>query len=831
MGWVRSLTVIALTFGAASVEAFKEQEFKKCADSGFCERLRGKQGDSYSADPKSIQLNGAVVTAKVQHDASGAAYDLQLTNYNGILRMHIDEAASKHRFQVPWVLQSELPDSSQAWTKTRQSSSLLQLQSGSAQLTLTFKPLRVDLSIAGTPAASFNARQMFQYEYLREKQEGDPAGWWEETFKGHTDSKPKGPQAISLDLSFPGFQHVYGIPEHAASFALKPTTGEGIESEPYRLYNLDVFEYNLDSTFGLYGSIPLMLAHKAGLTTAAFWLNAAEMLVDVASDNSGTQTQWVAEAGVLDLFFLLGPDPATVLQQYGRISGTTAMPQMFSLGYHQCRWNYKDETDVLGVNAGFDQHDIPYDVIWLDIEYLDDKKYFTWDKNYFPTPIDMQDKLAVTGRKLVVIIDPHIKRKSDYYVFSEGESGSYFTKNKDGKDYEGWCWPGSSSWVDCLNPASRDWWAGLFSLSRFQGSTKNLYIWNDMNEPSVFNGPEVTMPKDNIHHGGVEHREMHNINGALFHAATWQGLEERGRDSYGSDGDRPFILTRSAFAGTQRLGALWTGDNKAEWPALKFSVPMCLSLSIAGLPFVGADIAGFFGNPDAELFTRWYQLGAFYPFFRGHAHLEAKRREPWLYDGTTTDRVREAIRMRYALLPYVYTLFRLAHTHNQPLMRPLWYEFPDEAETFSMDDQFLLGPSILVAPVTEAGASSREVYLPTSTRWYNFHSGTAMKPASTGGLLRSQESPKNSIKVDMDSIPIFLRGGSIVPRQERARRSSLQMQGDPFTLIVALNDSAAASGALYLDDGHSFAYKRGVYTERALTYADTEWSIRLSKSS
>ncbi|KAK3104246.1 glucosidase II, partial [Teratosphaeriaceae sp. CCFEE 6253] len=199
--------------------------------------------------------------------------------------------------------------------------------------------------------------------------------------------------------------------------------------------------------------------------------------------------------------------------------------------------------------------------------------------------------------------------------------------NKDDNIYEGWCWPGSSYWIDCFSPKARDWWKGLFRYDKFKGSAKNTFIWNDMNEPSVFNGPETTMPKDNIHHGGWEHRDVHNINGLTLINATYDALLARDKDE-DKHPVRPFVLTRSFFAGSQRMGAMWTGDNQAAWPHLEASIPMILSMGISGFPFAGADVGGFFGNPSKELLTRWYQAGAFYPFFRGHAHIDTRRREP-----------------------------------------------------------------------------------------------------------------------------------------------------------------------------------------------------------
>ena len=287
-----------------------------------------------------------------------------------------------------------------------------------------------------------------------------------------------------MDVTFVDYEHVYGIPEHASSFSLKSTSGgEGEYSEPYRLYNLDVFEYELDASASLYGAIPFMYAHRKtsqGSSDAALlWLNAAETWIDLtksqnknplsfSSKAKSSQTHWISESGVLDLLVFLGPDSKTIFKQYGELTGYTPLPPMFSIGYHQCRWNYVNEEDVFSVDAGFDEHDIPYDTLWLDIEYTDDKQYFTWDPRNFPAPEKMLEKLDKNKRKLVAIIDPHIKRKDDYWVHKEGEKKGSMVKNAEDGIYDGWCWPGSSSWVDFTSQKAREWWATLFKFDKFK---------------------------------------------------------------------------------------------------------------------------------------------------------------------------------------------------------------------------------------------------------------------------------------------------------------------------------------------------------------------------
>ncbi|EFN52006.1 hypothetical protein CHLNCDRAFT_139544, partial [Chlorella variabilis] len=509
-----AVLLLLLASAVATVQGFKAEEFKKCEDAAFCKRLRGNTSEAFVLLPDSVKVEGARVTATVQNtqNANGT-FSLVLTAYGDTLRLFIDEAPEKGRWQVPDVLLPGLEQREQAWEVVKKSHTKLRVRCGAAEAELRTSPAQLEVSVGGTPALVWNAGKQFIFEHLREQQEGDPEGWWAENFKTHHDSKPKGPAAISFDVHFPGTRHLYGLPERASSLALQPTRGpEGPLSEPYRLYNLDVFEYLHDSPFGLYGAIPLMLAHRPEQTVGVFWLNAAEMYVDVSQDEGGASTQWLAESGVVDVFVFVGPRPADVARQMAALTGGSALPQMFALGYHQCRWNYKDEQDVAAVDGGFDAHNIPYDVLW--------------------------------------------------------------------------CWPGSSSYLDMVNGEVRDWWSHQFSTSVYSGSTKHLYIWNDMNEPSVFNGPEITMHKDNLHlNGTAEHRDVHNVYGYFYHMATADGLRKRGFEEWGPDGDRPFVLSRAFFAGTQRIGAIWTGDNEATWEHLKVSVPMLLAINIAGLPF------------------------------------------------------------------------------------------------------------------------------------------------------------------------------------------------------------------------------------------------------
>ncbi len=607
-------------------------------------------------------------------------------------------------------------------------------------------------------------------------------------------------------MRFPGSQHLYGLPEHASSFRLKTTKGANAAySEPFRLYNLDVFEYELDEPMALYGSIPFVASHTAKLSAGAFFFNPSETFVDVealADPKEGYETHWLSECGVIDLFLLPGPTPKAVAQQMTTLTGTQALPPIFALGYHQCRWNYKDEKDVAQVHGKFEELDFPYDVLWLDIEHTDGKRYFTWDKHLFPDPVKMQESLAAQGRRMVTIIDPHIKRDDGFAIHTEATAKGLYIKDKSGQDFDGFCWPGQSSYLDFTDPKVRQWWAERFAFDKYEGSTKHLYTWNDMNEPSVFNGPEVSMQKDCKNLAGVEHREWHNLYGLYMQRATAEGLTLRDPAKL----ERPFVLSRAFYAGTQRYGAIWTGDNKAEWAHLQIAAPMLLSINLAGLSFSGADVGGFFQDTDAELMTRWMQAGAFQPFFRGHAHHDTKRKEPWVYGEPTTSIIRNAVMARYTYLPFWYTVFYTAYAEGLPVMRPMWMEYPADTATFDVDDQWLIGSDLLVKPVTAAGVTEATVYFPQGT-WYDVETLEAFKGPAT-----------KKVAAPLDKIPVYQRAGSVVPRKMRLRRSSAMMAQDPYTLVIALDEKVEATGLVYMDDEHTLKHeKQGEFTLRRVT--------------
>ncbi|KAF7653204.1 hypothetical protein LDENG_00086110 [Lucifuga dentata] len=794
-----------------------KEKFKKCDQVAFYRRQIQGPDLHYRA-----LLDTLVLTEKgarfqmLQPDTQTRLHLSISTCKSETVRILIDELQPiKARYRVPDVETGE-PQCEQLRVERRTEDSVtLTWSSGTHLVRVWCFPFRLEILCEEEVIVTFNSRDKLRFETLKdphrqtscssELEEDHTRSLWKETFREFADTKANGPGSVGADLCLHGFSHAYGLPEHADSLKLKDTRG----GEPYRLYNLDVFAYDLYSHLGLYGSVPLLVAHKPDRTLGVFWLNSSETFVNIhynPTDHQDDQTppvkrrrigpqtdvRWLSESGVIDCTVLLGPSPLQLFTQYAQLTGYQALPPLFALGYHQCRWSYDDEADVKAVNAGFDRHNIPYDVIWLDIEHTDGKRYFTWDPVLFPDPAGLQRHLEQKKRKLVVISDPHIKVDPDWSLYCEARDGGHFVKDRDGQIYQGSCWPGDSCYLDFSSPTTRAWYSTCFTLDKYKGSTPSLFVWNDMNEPSVFGGPEQTMPKDAVHFGGWEHRELHNLYGFHQHMATMEGLITRSGGS-----ERPFVLSRSFFAGSQRFGAIWTGDNVASWEYLKISIPMLLSLNVAGIMFCGADVGGFVQDPEPELLVRWYQAASLQPFFRGHSAKVTKRREPWLFGEEVTAVIRTVIQQRYRLLPYWYTLFYRAHTSGLPPLRPLWVEFPREQSIFAVDSQYMIGGALLACPVTEPGAQEVRVLLPGSGEiWYDVHSAKAYKGGRT-----------LSLTVTLDTVPVFQRGGSVVCRAAGSGSCTAELQQLPLCLTVALNSHGTADGELYLDDGHSFSYR------------------------
>lgn len=704
------------------------------------------------------------------------------------------------------------------------------------KIELTVKDFQMMVYYKDTLQVVINERYLFNWEHYRHIDNNDQNVLaFESTFNMFTDdfqySKsdtiPLGPESVGLDFTFVKYDNVYGIPEHADALKLRDTSSTNTilsrdkESsspnnlkylqrktcDPYRLFNVDVFEYNVDSKQPMYGSIPLMIAARPGSSMGILWLNPSDTWVDInyhpVNNINDTKTHWISENGIIDVTLFFGDHPKDITNQYVQLTGSPVLPQLSAIGYHQCRWNYNNELDVLNVEKKMDDDHFPFDFIWLDLDYTDQKKYFTWNLDAFPKPTRLLKKLNKLGRQLVVLIDPHLMAKYD--VTKKIVNSGSQVKNHLGRTFLGDCWPGKSIWIDTISKIGQVDWSNLFKdfinkwLPQVNIKWNNLHFWNDMNEPSIFSGPETTAPKDLLHDKDIEERSIHNLYGLSVHETTYKAVKEQYKNL-----TRPFILTRSFFVGSQRSAATWTGDNVADWDYLRISIPMILTNNIVGMPFIGADIAGFSGDPDPELIVRWYQAGLWYPFFRAHAHLDTKRREPYLFEETVKNIVRNAIQLRYKLLPTFYTAFHEASITGYPIMCPMFYEKSTFIEMYDIDNQFYLSDSgIIVKPIVSSNTRDTPIILAPGI-YYDLES---LKPIVVSG----DNAQVININVPLSKIPAFIEGGHIITRKDRYRRSSQLMLQDPYTLVIAPNHNREASGKLYVDDGKSFQYEEGQY--------------------
>lgn len=508
-------------------------------------------------------------------------------------------------------------------------------------------------------------------------------------------------------------------------------------------------------------------------------------------------TPWQAEldlrAGILftipdkapafPVIVIEGDNPQDVMTKLGTLTGTMPMPPRWALGYHQCRYSYNPDARAREIVDTFRAKRIPCDVLWFDIDYMNGFRIFTFDPNQYPDPKATNDYLHAMGFKSVWMIDPGVKRDPGYFVYDSGTQLDVWVKNASGGSFIGPVWPGDCVFPDFTIPAVRTWWGGLYTDFMARGIDG---VWNDMNEPAVFNEEtNWTMPLDNRHRGGGElpagpHIQYHNVYGMLMVRASREGIQNANPDK------RPFVLSRANFLGGHRYAATWTGDNKASWEHLKWSIPMSLNLSLSGQPFNGPDIGGFVGNATPELWAHWISVGAFYPFSRAHTSTDTSNQEPWEFGPETEKAARIALQRRYRLMPYLYTVFWQSHEQGLPVMRPVLFADPADLSLRMEDQAFLLGQDVMVVPKW-----ATDVQLPQ-------------------GIWRSI-SIAGEDDDDAYQCNLKIRGGSIVPLGPVVQTTQEITPRQPLTLLVVLNSQGKAEGILYEDAGDGYGYLKDEY--------------------
>jgi alpha-glucosidase len=490
----------------------------------------------------------------------------------------------------------------------------------------------------------------------------------------------------------------------------------------------------------LYQSIPFVIILRDGFATGLFVDDPGRQIWDLSEDRVRVESHFKA----LDLHLFTGPTVPSVLAQWTFATGRMPMPPRWALGYHQSRYSYGSREELEKIASEFRQRKIPCDGLHLDIGHMDGYRVFTFGKA-FPKPKEMLAGLAADGFKVSAIVDPGVKDEPKFPVRQRGLAANAFVKSRLGGNQRGKVWADRSLFPDFFSATARAWWGS--EQARFQ-KLGLAGFWNDMNEPAIFDGPGKTLPEDSVHqtdNGRHRHCELHNAYGTQMAAASRAGALLHDPDA------RPFILSRGGWAGIQRHSAVWTGDNSSCWEHLAESIPMLLNLGLSGVPFCGADVGGFLDDCTGELLVRWTQLGAFTPFFRNHCNNDSRRQEPWTFSPEVESICGAFISLRYQLMPYLYAQFARAKRDGTPIMRPLLWQWPTDPIAARCSDQFLLGPDLMIAPILQADAAARCVYLPAGT-WHSFLTGETFE----GGQHIAQP-------VSLAGIPIYVRGGGLIP--------------------------------------------------------------------
>lgn len=575
------------------------------------------------------------------------------------------------------------------------------------------------------------------------------------------------------------------------------------------LYNKDTADYENENQ--MYASIPFVLSNSSekGTSCGIYSDNTYKTIFDFTEEGN---YQITCEKGEIDYYFIYGEDPKEVISNYTMLTGRPQMPPLWSLGYHQSRWGYKNFKVINELIENFNKYEIPCDSIHLDIQYMDKCRVFTWDKKNFPAPSKYLKAIKNKNINIVTIIDPGVKKDEGYGIYKQGMDKDLFCKKDNGEVFYGNSWSGVTAFPDFFKEETHDWWATLVSSMRRLGVSG---IWNDMNEPHLrLNGtPDIDNP-DMYHELEGEkhhHSELRNLYAFFMARATYTGLIKEKYD------ERPFILTRSGFAGIQRYCAMWTGDNTSSWLHLQKTIPMLLNLGLSGISFCGADVGGFASGrkwffplhkkfkPSPELYVRWMELACLTPFFRTHTVLHSRDQEPWAFGEDVLNISKKYIKLRYELLPHLYNYFYISHSKGLPVMRPLFLNYPDDPEVNSMSDEFMIGDDMLVAPVIDKGSISREVYLPEGT-WVDYHTGNII----AGGK-------RITVNAPLDTLPLFIKNGTIIPKYEPVLQTTAD-RDKSLLIIDVYADTGEKSYALYEDDGESNKYRTGEYSVTTYQY-------------
>ncbi|WP_020535738.1 glycoside hydrolase family 31 protein [Lewinella cohaerens] len=617
-----------------------------------------------------------------------------------------------------------------------------------------------------------------------------------------------GTDHLRVSFKAPKEEVFYGLGDKSWSLNLR---GRSFDN-----WNSDAFGYHKEKD-PLYRAVPFYYGLQNDQAYGIFLHNTWRTHFDFASQKDETVRMW-AEGGEIDYFFCYGPELNQVAQSYHQLTGTPELPPLWALGFHQCRWSYYPEARVRKLADTFRELQIPCDAIYLDIDYMDGYRCFTWNQDYFPKPGEMIRDIAEQGFQTVVMIDPGIRVDEDYHVYKQGVEKDYFCRRANGELMRGPVWPADCVWPDYTRADVREWWGELYRELYEDNSISGF--WNDMNEPAVFKVNSLTFPDHVMHDNDghpSDHKPVHNIYGQQMSRGTYDGLKSIKPEK------RPFVLTRASFSGGQRYAAVWTGDNVASWEHLELANRQCQRLSISGFSLVGTDIGGFVNQPSPELLIRWLQLGIFHPVFRVHSMgnnidgaaeadadaikaSEATLRldqEPWVFGEPYTSQARTAIEFRYRLLPYLYTSVYQNVTQGTPVLRSLAFEDQTDKKAQKRENEFMLGDHLLVSPVVKPGVKSHNTYLPSGD-WVNYYNGNHY-----AGPRNHRQSVKE------DTIPLYVRGGAIIPNYP-VQQYVYELNIETVELRAYYGKNKIES-SFYQDAGEGYEHEKGQYRHHKYT--------------
>ncbi len=608
---------------------------------------------------------------------------------------------------------------------------------------------------------------------------GDELGFhWEENFEF-------GGNVVKMSKISHSGESYYGMGDKASHTNLK---GKRVNN-----WVTDTYAYGKDQE-PLYKAIPFYIGLKDGISYGVFFDNSFSSYFDFASERRNVTSFW-ADGGEMNYYFFYGPKMAQVVEAYTDLTGVPELPPLWALGFHQSKWSYYPERQVKKIASTFRKLRIPCDAIYLDIDYMDGFRCFTWNKKHFPDPKRMVEELESDGFKVVTMIDPGIKIDRDYWVYRQAMEHGYFCRRADGPHFKGRVWPGDCKFPDFTNPKVREWWAGLYKEMIADMGVRG--VWNDMNEPAIMEVPSKTANLDVRHDFDghpCSHRKAHNVYGMQMVRATYEGIKKFTFPL------RPFVLTRAAYSGTQRYSATWTGDNVATWEHLWLANVQMQRMCISGYSFVGSDIGGFAEQPNGELFARWIQLAIFHPFCRVHSSGDHGDQEPWSFGEEITGIVRKFIELRYQLLPYLYTMFHKYVKSGVPMLQSLVFYDQEDSQTHFRTDEFLFGEQLLVCPIQEPNAQGRRMYFPRGN-WYNYWNDEKLE----GGVERW-------VPADIDSIPLYVREGAMIPKYPVQQYVGEKEIGELY-LDVYYKEGTEIS-LVYEDQQDGYDYKKGRYSLR-----------------